>query len=85
MAKARKSRAKAAARPRKRTGKAAPVAPGHPLDDFIKAAALGLALPLEPQWLSAIKANLETNLRLAALVAEFALPDESEPAAVFRA
>jgi hypothetical protein len=85
MAKARKSRAKAAARPRKRVGKAVPVAPGDPLDVFIKAAAHGLALPLEPQWLFAIKANLETNLRLAALVAEFSLPDESEPAAVFSA
>ena len=51
----------------------------------IKAAALGLALALEPEWFPAIAANLETNLRLAALVAEFALPDESEPAAVFTA
>jgi hypothetical protein len=85
MAKVRKLKAKVVARPRKRAGKAALVAPGHPLDDFIKAAALGLALPLEPQWLPAIKANLETNLRLAALVAEFVLPDESEPAEVFTA
>ena len=85
MAKARKSRAKAAARPRKRARKAARVAPGQPLDDFITAAAVELALPVEPQWLPAIRANLETNLRLAALVAEFALPDESEPAAVFTA
>jgi hypothetical protein len=85
MAKARKSRTKVAARPRKRAANAVPVAPGHPLDAFIKAAAHGLALPLEPQWLPAIKANLETNLRLAALVAEFSLPDESEPAAVFTA
>jgi 1-carboxybiuret hydrolase subunit AtzG-like len=85
MAKARKSRAKAAARPGKRTGSRVRAAPGDPLEDFIKAAALGLALPLEPEWLPAIKANLETTLRLGALVAEFALPDESEPAAVFSA
>jgi hypothetical protein len=56
-----------------------------PLDGFIEAAARVLALPLEPQWLAAIKANLQTNLRLAAFVAEFALPDESEPAPVFTA
>jgi hypothetical protein len=56
-----------------------------PLDDFIAAAARVLALPIEPQWLAAIKANLEVNLRLGALVAEFALPDESEPAPVFTA
>ncbi|HEY6259821.1 MAG TPA: DUF4089 domain-containing protein [Xanthobacteraceae bacterium] len=51
----------------------------------MRSAARALALPLEPQWLPAIKANLDTNLRLAALVAEFALPDESEPAPVFTA
>jgi hypothetical protein len=56
-----------------------------PLDDFIHAAARVLALPIEPQWLGAIKANLEVDLRLAAFVAEFALPDESEPAPIFTA
>ena len=50
-----------------------------------QSAARVLALPIEPQWLAAIKANLAVNLRLAALVAEFALPDEAEPAPVFRA
>ena len=56
-----------------------------PLDAFVEAAARVLVLPLEPQWHAAIKANLAVNLRLAALVAEFALPDEAEPAPVFRA
>ena len=56
-----------------------------PLDGFIEAAARLLALPLEPQWHAAVKANLEVNLRLAAFVAEFALPDEAEPAPVFTA
>jgi Protein of unknown function (DUF4089) len=54
-----------------------------PLDGFIEAAARMLALPIEPPWLAAIKANLEVNLRLAAFVAEFSLPDETEPAPVF--
>jgi hypothetical protein len=77
----RKTRArKAAARPK--SGKA--VAP-DPLDGFVAAAARALALPVEPQWLAAIRANLEVNLRLAAFVAELALPDESEPAPIFRA
>jgi hypothetical protein len=57
----------------------------EPLDAFIKAAARMLALPVEPQWLAAIKANLEVNLRLGALVAEFVLPDEAEPAPIFTA
>jgi hypothetical protein len=56
-----------------------------PLDAFIEAAARVLALPVESQWHAAIKANLEVNLRLAAFVAEFALPDETEPAPVFTA
>jgi hypothetical protein len=55
------------------------------LDDFVAAAARVLALPIEPQWLAAIKTNLEINLRLGAFVAEFALPDETEPAPVFSA
>jgi hypothetical protein len=57
--------------------------PDEPLDAFIAAAARLLALPVEPQWLAAIRANLEVNLRMAAFVAEFALPDEAEPAPVF--
>jgi Protein of unknown function (DUF4089) len=57
----------------------------HPLDGFIEAAARVLALPLEPQWLPDINANLAVTLRAAALVADFALPDESEPAPIFRA
>jgi hypothetical protein len=59
--------------------------PPDPLDDFVAAAARVLALPTEPQWLAAIKANLEVNLRLGAFVADFALPDETEPAPVFTA
>jgi hypothetical protein len=71
---------KAAARAK--SGKAPPP---DPLDSFVEAAARLLALPVEPQWLAAIKANLEVNLRLAAFVAEFSLPDETEPAPIFTA
>jgi hypothetical protein len=59
--------------------------PSDPLDGFVQAAAHLLALPVDPQWHAAIRANLEVNLRLAAFVAEFALPDETEPAPVFAA
>ena len=58
--------------------------PSPPLDDFIAAAA-ALDLPLDPAWKGAVKANLEVTLRHAATVAEFPLPDEAEPAPVFRA
>jgi hypothetical protein len=56
-----------------------------PLDDYIDAVAKALALPVEEAWRPAIKANLEVSLRLARLVDEFALPDETEPAPVFSA
>ena len=62
--------------------------PGYvrdPLDDFIDAAARALGLPVEPQWLPAIKTNLHVTLRQAALVTDFALPDDAEPAPVFEA
>ncbi len=57
---------------------------GSPLDEFIAAAARALDLPLEPDWLPAVKANLEVTLRLATLVADFELPDTTEPAPVYR-
>ena len=56
-----------------------------PLDDYIKAAAAALDLPLEADWHGAIKANLAVTLKLANLVAEFPLPDAAEPAPIFRA
>lgn len=56
-----------------------------PLDDYITSAARVLDLPIEPAWMPAIKANLAVTLKLGALVEEFDLPDEAEPAPVFRA
>jgi len=56
-----------------------------PLDDFIDATARAFELPLEPEWRAAVKANLQVTLRQAALVTEFALPDDAEPAPTFRA
>jgi hypothetical protein len=56
-----------------------------PLDDYIDAVAQALGLPVAEAWKPAVKANLEVSLRLARLVDEFALPDETEPASVFAA
>jgi hypothetical protein len=56
-----------------------------PLDNFMLAAAAALDLPLEEAWKPAVKAHLAVTLRQAALVAAFKLPDEAEPAPVFRA
>jgi hypothetical protein len=61
------------------------MAPNDPLDDFITAAADTLALPIDPAWRPAVRAHLEVTLRLARLVDEIELPDDAEPAPVFRA
>ena len=56
-----------------------------PLDDFITAAAVAFDLPLKPEWQGGIKANLAVTLKHANLVVDFSLPDEAEPAPVFKA
>jgi hypothetical protein len=55
------------------------------LDVFAATAARMLALPIDPRWLPAVRSHLEVTLKLAAAVAEFTLPDDAEPAPVFRA
>jgi 1-carboxybiuret hydrolase subunit AtzG-like protein len=55
------------------------------IDTLIDASAAALGLPIEPEWRAGIKANLQVSLRLGALVADFELPDEAEPAPVFEA
>lgn len=59
--------------------------PSDPLDNYIDAVSKALGLPVEDAWKPAVKANLEVSLRLARLVDEFVLPDETEPASVFAA
>jgi len=57
----------------------------RPLDDFIEAAASAFGLPLDAAWKPAVKANLDVTLKHAATVAEFRLPDDAEPAPIFKA
>ena len=59
--------------------------PADDLDDFIAASARALKLPVDPAWYPMIRSNLEVTFRLAAVVADFRLPDDAEPAPVFRA
>ena len=54
------------------------------LDEFIAASARALALPVDPAWYPTIRFNLEVTFRLATLVADYSLPDDAEPAPVFR-
>jgi Protein of unknown function (DUF4089) len=54
-------------------------------DALISAAADALALTIEPAWRPAVRANLQVIFSQAALFAGFALPDDAEPAPIFRA
>jgi hypothetical protein len=55
------------------------------LDSYIDAVALAMELPIEEAWRPAVRANLAVSLKMAQLVDEFALPDETESAAIYSA
>jgi hypothetical protein len=55
------------------------------LDAYIAAAAAALAISVQPEWKSEIRAHLAVTFKLAALVDEKELPDDAEPAPVFKA
>jgi Protein of unknown function (DUF4089) len=55
------------------------------LDAYIDSAAAALGIPVDPAWKPAIRANLDVTFKLAALVDEKELPDDAEPAPVFKA
>ena len=55
------------------------------LDAYIEAAAAALDLPLDPAWKPAVEANLAVTLGHAATVPDFVLPDEAEPAPIYKA
>lgn len=56
-----------------------------PLLTAIAAASHMLGLKIELAWIPAVRANLEVSLRLGKLVDEFPLPDDHEPASIFKA
>jgi hypothetical protein len=55
------------------------------LDAYIDSTAQALGIPIDPAWKPAIRANLDVTFKLATLVAEKELPDDAEPAPVFKA
>jgi hypothetical protein len=83
MARKSKSEKKRPARAAKR--KAGVSAKPDRLDDFITAAAKAFDLPVQKEWLPAIKANLQITLQHAQAVSDFKLPDGAELAPVFKA
>jgi hypothetical protein len=56
-----------------------------PLLLYIACVAKALSLEIAPDWLPAVRANLDVTLAFAHMVSEFPLPDEYEPAGIFRA
>ena len=56
-----------------------------PLDGLITAGAKALDLSIDPAWTPAVRTHLRVTLAHGAKVAGFGLPDETEPAPVFKA
>ena len=56
-----------------------------PFDAMIDTGAQALGIPLKAEWKAEVKVQLQVILRHGALVAEFPLPDDAEPAPVFKA
>ena len=81
-AKTSRARARTRAEPTRARSKAAG---RDPLDAFVDASAHALDLDIDPAWRGAVKANLATTFALAALFADFPLPDDAEPAPIFSA
>lgn len=52
---------------------------------LIAAGAQALGLTLDPAWHASVAFNLKLILRHAALVEEFPLPDDTEPAPIYHA
>jgi hypothetical protein len=80
----RKAKSARARRPRP-TRAAAKTKPANSVDALVVASAQALGLTLDPAWHGSVAFNLRLILRHAALVDEFALPDDAEPAPVFHA
>ncbi len=55
------------------------------LDAFIDSGAKLLGLPLDSAWRNSVKANVAVILRQAMVVMAVDIPDETDPAPVFRA
>ena len=56
-----------------------------PFEDTIEAAAQIFVLNIEPAWKPAVRANLQVIFRQATLFMAFELPDDAEPAPIFKA
>jgi hypothetical protein len=72
------------AKPR-RSSRGSAAAQPDAIDLLVTAGAQALGLALDPAWQGSVKFNLQLILRHAALVDEFPLLEDAEPAPVFHA
>jgi hypothetical protein len=77
--------AKARTAPAKSAGTTKPPPKTDPLDQWIMAGTSALGLRVEKSWVRTVRTNLKVTLDMAEAVAAFPLPDDAEPAPVFRA
>ena len=68
----------------RKSARATPKRP-DPVEALVGTNAKALGLSIEPAWRKSIAFNFGLIMRHAALVEEFALSDEAEPAPVYRA
>ena len=54
-------------------------------EDYVTSSAKALGLSLEPSWKEGASQNIETIFKLAAALEAFELPDDIEPAPIFKA
>jgi hypothetical protein len=59
--------------------------PDDSLDSLIDAAAEALRIPIDDAWKPAVRTNLQIVLRHAEILDAFPLPDDAEPAPIFKA
>jgi hypothetical protein len=78
-------RAKNAVKSRRKSHAAAKTQQADAIESLVAASAQALGLTLDPAWRHGVTFNLRLILRHAALVEEFPLPDDAEPAPVFHA
>jgi 1-carboxybiuret hydrolase subunit AtzG-like len=82
------SKSRSARRPARQVrkpSKPAKAAKPDALEVAMAASARALGLTIDKAWMAAVRGHLQVTLRHGALVAAFALPDEAEPAPVFKA
>jgi hypothetical protein len=82
---AKSFRTKSVAKAERKRRPAAAAKPADVVETLVAAYERELKLPIAPAWRAGVKSNLRVILLQAALVDQFPLPDEIEPAPVFRA